>query len=95
MKRADGKIIRWLIVGAIVLAILAIGANTGTFKRFYSGATSNLQGGTQREAILYSNDGKEMQRWSGKIDVSESENETYMIVDGKPVITHGGIVVVE
>lgn len=41
-------------------------------------------------------DGGKIKSWSGKFDVSESENEVYFDdSDGKRVIIHGGIVVNE
>lgn len=54
-----------------------------------------MGGGLERTVTLYDYTGKEIERWTGKFDVSESENEVYFDVDGKRVIIHGGIVVNE
>ena len=46
--------------------------------------------------ILYSNDGKEIRRWIGKMDLTESEHEIqFDLNNNKRIIIHGGIVVVE
>ena len=34
-------------------------------------------------------------QWSGKFDVSESEQETYFDINGKRIIIQGGIVINE
>ena len=45
---------------------------------------------------VYDYNGGKIKSWSGKFDVSESENEVYFDdSDGKRVIIHGGIVVNE
>lgn len=45
---------------------------------------------------LYDYNGEEIRHWSGKFDVSESENEVYFDdQNGKRIIIHGGIIVNE
>ena len=45
---------------------------------------------------MYDYSGNEIRSWTGKFDVSESENEVYFDnEDGKRVIIHGGIVINE
>lgn len=48
-----------------------------------------------RTVTLYDYNGKPIRTWDGKIDVSESETETDFLVDGRKVVIHGGIVVIE
>ena len=57
---------------------------------------SDMNGGLNRTVTLYDYNGGEIKSWSGKFDVSESENEVYFDdQNGKRVILHGGIVVNE
>ena len=45
---------------------------------------------------VYDYNGKEICHWTGKFDVSESENETYFDDEnGKRIVIHGGIVINE
>lgn len=83
------------VIAAIVVAILIGWSQTGSGKRLLLGIKSDLSGGSERTATLYDNTGKKIKSWTGKIDASESEKETYFVVDGKPVLIHGGITVIE
>lgn len=57
---------------------------------------SDVGGGLNRTVTVYDYNGEEIQSWTGKFDVSESENEVYFDdSDGKRVIIHGGIVINE
>lgn len=56
---------------------------------------SDLTGGLDRTLTVYDYNGQEIKSWTGKFDVSESENEVYFDLDGKHVIIHGGIVINE
>lgn len=56
---------------------------------------SDISGGLDRTVTVYSYDGQILGQWSGKFDVSESEQETYFDIDGKRVIIQGGIVINE
>ncbi len=83
-----------LIIGAMLIGVTLV-AGSSSVKRNIKSVTSDLRGGLERTVTLYDYTGKEIQRWTGKFDVSESENEVYFDVDGKRVIIHGGIVVNE
>lgn len=83
-----------LIIGAMLIGVTLV-AGSSSVKRNIKSVTSDLGGGLERTVTLYDYTGKEIQRWTGKFDVSESENEVYFDVDGKRVIIHGGIVVNE
>lgn len=78
----------------IVLAITVTGC-TGSQERGIKNIKSNWTGGLNRTITLYDYNGKAVRTWEGKIDMSESVNETDFIVNGKRVIIHGGIVVAE
>lgn len=67
----------------------------GSLKRFSKGVESNWGGGLKRTVTLYDYNGNILKQWYGKIDMSESERETDFIVEGRRVIIHGGIAVVE
>ena len=83
-----------LIIGAMLIGVTLF-AGSSSVKRDVKSITSDLGGGLERTVTLYDYTGKEIERWTGKFDVSESENEVYFDVDGKRVIIHGGIVVNE
>ncbi len=83
-----------LIIGAMLIGVTLF-MGSSSVKRNIKSVTSDLGGGLERTVTLYDYTGKEIQRWTGKFDVSESENEVYFDVDGKRVIIHGGIVVNE
>lgn len=83
-----------LIIGAMLIGVTLF-AGSSSVKRNVKSLTSDLGGGLERTVTLYDYTGKEIERWTGKFDVSESENEVYFDVDGKRVIIHGGIVVNE
>lgn len=83
-----------LIIGAMLIGVTLF-AGSSSVKRNVKSVTSDLGGGLERTVTLYDYTGKEIERWTGKFDVSESENEVYFDVDGKRVIIHGGIVVNE
>ena len=82
---------------ATILACLCIFAmsSCGSCKRFVKDTKTNIDAGTERTATLYDYNGKVIKKWEGKIDMSESHTETYLLVGEKRVIIHGGIMVVE
>ena len=58
--------------------------------------SSDWNGGLDRTVTLYNYNGQKMREWSGKFDLSNSSQEVYFDdQNGKRVIIHGGIVVVE
>lgn len=57
---------------------------------------SDFDGGLDRTVTLYDYNGNVLGEWSGKFDMSSSEQEIFFDdEDGKRVIIHGGIVVAE
>ena len=85
-----------LIIAAAVTACVSITGSTASFDREVKSFSSNWNGGLNRTVTVYDYNGGKIKSWSGKFDVSESENEVYFDdSDGKRVIIHGGIVVNE
>ena len=66
-----------------------------SLKRGMKTIASDVGGGLERKVTLYSNTGEVIKEWSGKFDMTESENEIWFDLDGKRVIIHGGIVISE
>ena len=85
------KIAVFALLATIVLALTGCASWSRAWKSF----GSDVAGGLNRTVTVYSYDGDILGQWSGKFDVSESENETYFDVNGKRVIIHGGIVINE
>ena len=85
-----------LIIAAAVTACVSITGCTASVDREVKSFSSNWNGGLNRTVTVYDYNGGKIKSWSGKFDVSESENEVYFDdSDGKRVIIHGGIVVNE
>ena len=82
---------------AIILSLTAVLATgcTGSQQRGIKSFKSNMVGGLDRTVTVYDYNGKPIKQWIGKIDIAESETETVFIVDGKKVVIHGGITIVE
>lgn len=90
MKKVQ-KFILMIAACALVLTMTGCESMSRAKKSF----RSDIYGGLDRTVTLYSNTGEEIKSWSGKFDVSDSENEVFFDLDGKRVIIHGGIVVNE
>ena len=87
---------RWMAVG-LISAVLAVSLSgcTGSQQRGIKSFKANVAGGLDRTVTLYDYNGKPIRKWEGKIDISESQVETDFLVDGKKVVIHGGITVIE
>ena len=89
---------RTAMVG-LILAIIGLslvnGGCTGSQQRGLKSFKANVAGGLDRTVTLYDYNGKQIRQWNGKIDISESQVETDFLVDGKKVVIHGGITVIE
>lgn len=95
----DKMLLRGLLVVVIAIVIIvaiAIGFNSASFKRSLKSTVSNYTGGLNRTVTVYDYDGKPIETWSGKFDISETENEVFFDDEnGKRVIIQNGIVIVE
>ena len=85
----------FLFSAILAITILASTGCTGSQQRGLKSFKANVAGGLNRTITLYDYNGKEIRKWSGKIDISESQVETDFLVDGKKVVIHGGITVIE
>ena len=83
---------------ALITAIASVGLLIGgcsSCDRMGKSFSSDVGGGLERTVTLYANDGTEICGWDGKIDLDNSEEEIMFDLNGKRVVIHGGIVVVE
>ena len=85
---------RIFIMGVITTTMLFL-TGCASWDRTTKSIGSDFAGGLNRTVTVYDYNGQEIKSWSGKFDVSESENEVYFDKDGKRVIIHGGIVINE
>lgn len=83
------------VIGIVCIAFGLTGC-TETFKRNVKSMKSNWTGGLERTVTVYDYNGGVIDSWTGKFDVTDSENEIYFDdEEGKRVIIHGGIVINE
>lgn len=97
MKNAS--FLKWL-VGITVLTIVFVFflrsfRYVGSVQRFSKGLESNWGGGLKRTVTLYDEHGKLLRQWYGKIDIADATDELDFIVEGRRIIIHGGIAVIE
>lgn len=84
-----------VIVFIVLVGVVAL-LGTSTAQRTLKSVSSDFGGGLDRTVTVYDYNGNEIRSWTGKFDVSESENEVYFDNEnGKRVIIHGGIVINE
>lgn len=86
---------RKLFFISLLIASVLFAGCTGEQKRGIKSIKSNWTGGLNRVVTLYDYNGKVIKTWKGTIDMSDSEKETDFMLDGKRIIVHGGITVVE
>lgn len=88
---------KFIFAAALAAVIFMIGScisRTASFQRSWKSTKSDLNNGLDRTVTVYDYNGKPIKSWSGKFDVSSSEQETWFDdADGKRVIIHGGIVI--
>lgn len=84
---------------AVLITIILVSGLLGgcsSCSRMGKSISSDMKGGLNRMVTLYDYNGEEIRHWSGKFDISESENEVYFDdQNGKRIIIHGGIIVNE
>ena len=85
------KIAVFALLAATVLALTGCSSWNRAWKSF----GSDVAGGLNRTVTAYSYDGDVLGQWSGKFDVSESENETFFDINGKRVIIQNAIIINE
>ena len=85
------KIAVFALLAAMVLSL----AGCASWNRELKSFESDISGGLNRTVTAYSYDGDVLGQWSGKFDVSESENETFFDINGKRVIIQNAIIINE
>ena len=85
------KIAVFALLAAMALSLVGCASWNRELKSF----ESDISGGLNRTVTAYSYDGDVLGQWSGKFDVSESENETFFDIDGKRVIIQNAIIINE
>lgn len=86
---------RFIAVCLTLVTLMFCLSGCASWSRGLKSIGSDFSGGLDRTVTVYSYDGQILGQWSGKFDVSESEQETYFDVNGKRVIIQGGIVINE
>ena len=89
-----------LVANVIIIFAACMGLvslfGTSTVQRALKSVSIDFDGGLDRTVTVYDYNGNEIRSWTGKFDVSESENEVYFDDEnGKRIIIHGGIVINE
>ena len=84
----------FVVVMVLALACVML-SGCESWERGMKSIASDFAGGLHRTVSVYSYDGDLIQQWSGKFDVSDSENEVYFDLNGKRIIIQGGIVINE
>ena len=79
----------------IVLVISYFICNSSGCQRSIKSVGSDLGGGLNRTVTVYDYCGNVIKSYTGKFDVSQSENEVYFDLNEQRIIIHGGIVIDE
>lgn len=85
------KIIAMILILIMVLSL----AGCASWQREMKTISSDWGGGLNRTVTVYDYTGNPIQSWTGKIDLSESENEVWFDLNGKRTIIQGGIIIVQ
>ena len=84
-----------IIALALILVTIFMLTGCASMERDMKTITSDWGGGLNRTVTVYDYTGDPIQSWSGKIDISESENEVWFDLNGKRTIIQGGIIIVQ
>ena len=84
-----------IIAMILVLITVLLLAGCASWQREMKTISSDLGGGLNRTVTVYDYNGNPIQSWTGKIDISESDNETWFDLDGKRTIIQGGIIIIQ
>ena len=85
------KIIAMILVLITILSL----TSCASMQRDMKTISSDWGGGLNRTVTVYDYNGNPIQSWTGKIDISESENEVWFDLNGKRTIIQGGIIIVQ
>ena len=84
-----------ICVGIFVALMVYILGSSESVQRSLKSYHSEFEGGLNRTVTVYDYNGDVIKSYTGKFDVSESENEVYFDLNDKRIIIHGGIVINE
>ena len=84
-----------IITLALILVTIFMLTGCASMERDMKTITSDWGGGLNRTVTVYDYTGDPIKSWSGKIDISESENEVWFDLNGKRTIIQGGIIIVQ
>lgn len=87
-----GMIAGFLFFGGFVLVTEGC---TSSQQRELKSFKAEWTGGVDRKVTVYDYNGKIIKTYEGRIDMSKSEREVDLLLDGKRIIIHGGIVIAE
>ena len=82
---------------AMILILITILSLTGcaSMQRDMKTISSDWGGGLNRTVTVYDYNGNPIQSWTGKIDLSESDNETWFDKKKKRTIIQGGTIIIQ
>lgn len=92
-----GTIVGGLLAFILVIAMAIVGwynSNTASGKRNMKDFHSNINDGISREIIITAEDGREIFRYEGKVDIESNHNDNYIKLDdkdGKRYIIYYGV----
>ena len=80
---------------ALILVTIFMLTGCASMQRDMKTISSDWGGGLNRTVTVYDYTGNPIQSWTGKIDISESENEVWFDLNGKRTVIQGGIIIVQ
>lgn len=92
-----GTIVGGILTVVLVIAMLIVGwynSNTASGKRNMKDFHSNVNDGINREIIITAEDGREIFKYEGKVDIESNHDDNYIKFDdenGKRYIIYYGI----
>ena len=87
-----------ILTGILLTGMVLCCTGCASCDREWKTFQSDLGGGLERTVILYDEHGELIQTWSGKFDIQTNQTAGKVLFDnedGRRVIIHGGIVVIE
>ena len=85
-----------ILIAALVIGLLALTFSGANFQRTIKSWRSNYTGGLYRIVSVYDYNGNLLREYGpAMIDISESENETFLDYNGTRIVIHNAIVIVE
>ena len=84
-----------IIALALILVTIFMLTGCASMERDMKTITRDWGSGLNRTVTVYDYTGDPIKSWSGKIDISESENEVWFDLNGKRTIIQGGIIIVQ